>query len=94
MWEEGPDLPEGEGLEYSCAVAISSTTFLLIGGSRYSGSTYLGYSNAVHEFSSLTGAWTQWPVGLSVPRKLHACSNYQGVFPYVGNRESATNQLK
>jgi hypothetical protein len=86
MWEEGPGLPlpGGEGLEGSCAVAISSTTFLLIGGIRYSGSTFLGSSSAVNEFSSLTGAWTQWPVGLSVPRKSHACSSFQGKVVVAG----------
>jgi hypothetical protein len=85
VWEEGPGLPGGEGLTESCAVAISNTTFLLIGGYRsvpISGS--IGISGAVHEFSSLTGAWTQWPEGLSVPRAGHACSNFNGTVVVAG----------
>jgi hypothetical protein len=79
MWEKGPGMHGGVGLKGSCAVAIINTTFLLIGGDGYSGS-----GSAVHEFSSLTGAWTQWPAGLSVPRKRHACSSYQGKVVVAG----------
>jgi hypothetical protein len=88
VWEEGPGLPGGEELAYSCAVAISSTTFLLIGGVHYSVVNsvlhVLGDSRAVHEFSSLTGVWTQWPVGLSDTRQQHACSSYQGKVVVAG----------
>jgi hypothetical protein len=84
MWEGGPDLPGGEGLQASCAVAISNTTFLLIGGRPSNGY----YSSVIHEFSSLTGAWTQWPVGLSVPRGGHACSSFQGKVVVAGGYNS------
>jgi hypothetical protein len=79
VWEEGPTLPEGGGLPGSCAVAISNITFLLIGAAYASGT-----NSTVHEFSFLTGAWTQWPVGLSVPRFGHACSSFQGKVVVAG----------
>jgi hypothetical protein len=84
MWEEGPVLPGGEGLVFSCAVAISNTTFLLIGGMHFSGFNDSSTSRLVYEFSSLTGAWTQWLEGLSVHRAGHACSSYQGKMVVAG----------
>jgi hypothetical protein len=92
-WEEGPTLPGGVGLSDSCAVAINSTTFLLIGGARYNGinidnSINISRSSSVHEFSSLTGTWTQWTAALKVPRSHHACSTFNGTVVFAGGTGS------
>jgi hypothetical protein len=79
-WQEGPGLPEtlaqllglGLGLSRSCAVTISATSFLLIGGE-----TAIGRSRVVNEFNALTGRWSEWPP-LAAPRAGHACSLFQG----------------
>ena len=66
-WVPGPELPGG-GSDSGCAVAISSSRFLLIGGEP-------AYQQ-VAEYDSTTGAWTQWPA-LSIPvggRRRHSCA--------------------
>jgi hypothetical protein len=84
VWKEGPFLPTGGlGLAGSCAVAINRTSFLLIGGRRTNGSIYHSTSSSVHEFSSLTGTWTQWP-DLLTSRAFHACSSFEGIVVVAG----------
>ena len=61
-WEVGPSLP---GMTFdSCAVAISATKFLLIGG-------WLE-TRQVSEYDSETGSWEIWP-SLVQGRAGHAC---------------------
>ena len=62
-WEAGPSLP---GMTFdSCAVAISETKFLLIGG-------WLE-TTRVSEYNSETGSWETWP-SLVQARAGHACA--------------------
>jgi hypothetical protein len=82
-WEAGPALPGGLGVNGACAVAISPTQFLLIGGDRYDGSTWLGPSNSVQEYNSLTNSWATWPA-LSRTRDGHACGKLGGKVVVAG----------
>lgn len=66
-----------------CAIAISSTQFLLIGGNLYNN----GKSSSVHEFSSVTGSWTTWP-SLSRTRNGHACGKLGGKVVVAGGAPS------
>ena len=62
-WEAGPSLP---GMTFdSCAVSISETKFLLIGG-------WLE-TTRVSEYDSETGSWETWP-SLVQARAGHACA--------------------
>jgi hypothetical protein len=84
VWKAGPALPYGgQGVADSCAIAISNTQFLLIGGLRYDGSTVLDISSSVHEFNSMTSLWTEWP-SLSSSRKGHACGKLGGKVVVAG----------
>ena len=67
-WRTGPALPGGATWG-ACAVAISGSSLLLIGGRSRREVAYL---NQVAEFSSITSSWIQWNT-LSVARLGHAC---------------------
>jgi len=51
-WIAGPEIP-GSGAYQSCAVKLSDTEFVILGG-RYNGSQALVYSTTKEE-------WTEWP---------------------------------
>lgn len=66
-WRPGPDIPHG-GSDSGCAVAVSDTSFLLIGGEP-------NYDH-IMEYDIDTGAWTEWP-RLTSPvggRRRHQCA--------------------
>ena len=66
-WTPGPEIPQG-GSDSGCAVKISDTKFLLIGGEP-------NYEH-VMEYDVDTRAWTQWPRLSSPPggRRRHQCA--------------------
>ena len=68
VWRPGPALPGGATWG-ACAVPVSGSSLLLIGGRSQREVAYL---NQVAEFSSITRSWTQWET-LSVARLGHAC---------------------
>ena len=63
QWVPGPPLKRPT--ENPCAVSISASKFLLIGG--------LPDTHAVEEYDTITRAWTSWPE-LTVGRYGHSCS--------------------
>ena len=65
LWVPGPDIP-GFGADLSCAVAISSSQFLLIGGAGVS------TGGQVLEYNWLTEEWTEW-LQLEDSRFGHSC---------------------
>ena len=74
-WEAGPSLP---GMTFdSCAVAISETKFLLIGG-------WLE-TTRVSEYNSETGSWETWP-SLVQARAGHACARWIRWLPLIASQ--------
>ena len=63
-WESGPTLPSPGNYD-ACAVAVSDTAFLLIGG--------YPTTRQVVEYDTTSLAWTQWPE-LEEERYGHACA--------------------
>lgn len=78
-WGAGPRLPEG-GLHSSCAVAISETKFLLIGGQPN--------TRQVIEYDTATGEWSPWAV-LSHGRYGHSCATLGGKVVFSGGFDDA-----
>ena len=79
-WQPGPS-PPGAGITGACAVAISDSEFLLIGG-RY-------VPDQVVSYSMVTGQWTQWP-SLVHGRALVSCVRV-GDTVVVGGGEGDTS---
>ena len=73
-WTSGPKLPVK--LSFACAVAVTDSTMLLIGGLTPTSHPIAGVINlpisTVWMYSSQTETWSQWP-SLAGPRLGHAC---------------------
>ena len=75
QWTQGPRPPQ-TGKD-ACAVAVSHTSLLLIGGGLYDYDYSTNLRNytfyrTVWEYSSSTSTWSSWP-SLVLARKGHAC---------------------
>ena len=78
-------IPPDHDARSSCSVAISSTSFLLIGG-------FYEQGDFVDEYESLTGEWTRWPQRMPERREGMACVKVGGIVLLTGGYNRALNE--
>lgn len=77
-------IPSDHEARVACAVPVSSTSFLLIGG-------YWEQGDFVDEYDTLTGEWTRWPA-LAEKRENMACVKAGDKVLMVGGYNRALNE--